>query len=109
IGGFSDLIQYVSVTAEDEALAAIGKKFVSYLVTKGQNGVNTLGLIAVASEANIGDNGLIDCFFDVECAYTLSPFTSKNLVENALDKYNASPKSEQDRAQFIKSVTKRLK
>ena len=109
IGGFTDLVQYVSVTSKDDKKSKTAKRFINYLLTEGQKDINALGLISVDKNRNIADNGLIDRLFDVEYTYTLSVFTSEDVIGRAESELNRNASGERENTEFLKSITKLLK
>ena len=109
VGGFTDLMQYVSVTSTTESKRALSKKFVSYLLSEGQKSVNELGLMSVDKSSNNADNGLIDRFFTVDYNKTLSVFTSCEVVDAAIKEYGEKSSLSTEKTEFFKTIVKSLK
>ncbi len=78
---FSDLIQYISITAESEERYAESLKFLKYLTAeKGQNQLEKIGMFSAFFEVGQEDYTKGYNFKNVE--YTVSPFThSYELIE----------------------------
>jgi len=109
LSGFTDLMQYISVTSSDENKKIFAQKFVDYLLSDGQKNINDLGLMSVDKNCNNADNGLIGALFDVGYDKTLSVFASEEIVEEVKRRLFDINIGQEEKTEFLKNIIKSLK
>ncbi len=112
IGGFTDLVQYISVTADEKDRQSLCKEFISLLLSKGQEEIFKIGLLPVKDEyinlKNV-DNQPIEPLLGVKYDKTLSPFYQKAALKELHLVLCDGKKSLAEKNKYIENALKYLK
>lgn len=102
---FCDLFQYIAVTTCDIKKREAAKRVAAFACAIGGEKLKGIGMFS-ANENPYG--GELGKYILSETAYTLSPFTSREVLFS-IEKRLSETKDKQDKTEFLKSCLKRLK
>ena len=109
LSGFTDLIQYASVTSKEESKLALSKSFVKYLTSDGQKNVNNIGLLSVADRFNSSTDAPVSLLFGQTYDKTLPLYLSERTLKAVCDKVASGDITKEEKFNFLKNVVKPLK
>ncbi len=101
LDGFSDLIQYVSVTTSDKEKSFYAQKFANYLANEGQTKLTNIGMFSPYKNGIYSD-GLLSIGEKINITSTYHAFVSGELVKQINGAFKNSAQIDENKKQIKK-------